>query len=104
MPDDSDDKIAPILAYLHQAFGDVDLAHGWTDARTYEFRMVHGGIVQKVQVPGTFLDMHTPDGVAVFLHAHRLGQAVLRAAGRPVRISRWEGITIEGEPHEPASS
>jgi len=98
MPDANDDKIAPILAYLRQAFGDAGLSHGWADAHTYEFRMVHGGLVHKVQVLGAFLDVHTPDGITVFVQAHRLSQVIHQAAGRPVRISRWEGITIEEQP------
>jgi hypothetical protein len=93
MPDHEDDKIAPIMAYLRQTFQGAELSHGWADAHTYEFRMVHGGLVQKVLVPRAFLDARTPDGITVFIHVHLLGQMMLRSGGKPVLV-REEGIII----------
>ena len=93
MPDHEDDKIAPILAYLRQTFQGAELSHGWADAHTYEFRMVHGGLVQKVLVASAFLDSRTPDDITVFFHVHLLGQMMLRAGGKPVLV-REEGIII----------
>lgn len=97
MPESEDDKIEAILVYLQQAFQDAELSHGWADAHTYEFRVVREGLVHKVLVPRAFLDARTPDGVTVFVHAHRLGQAILRAGGKPVLV-REEGIIIQEEP------
>lgn len=97
MPESEDDKIAAILVYLRQAFQDAELSHWRADAHTYEFRVVCGGLVHKVLVPRAFLDAHTRDGLTMFVHAHRLGQAMLRAGGKPVLV-REEGFIIQGEP------
>jgi hypothetical protein len=94
MPDHEFDKITAILAYLRQTFLGAELSHGWADAHTYEFRMVHGGLVQKVLVARAFLDSRTPDGITAFFHVHLLGQRMLRAGGRPVLV-REEGIIIQ---------
>jgi hypothetical protein len=101
MPD-YDDKFATIVEYLLQTFLDAKLSHGWADAHTYEFRMVHGGLVHKVLFPREFLDGRTPAGLTVFVHLQRLGQAMVRAGGRSVLVGE-EGITVQEEPQEPAS-